>query len=113
MATGTLPVSSVSVEDITGITASTGTLASNHSFRIGNAIFLNLKFTGVSASSNVGFTLFNLPSDLIPDSETSVIVQANTSTIVGGWLNTSGEARAIGYGTLSNAEVRYITHYTV
>lgn len=113
MATGTLPVSSVSAEDITGITASTGTLVANHSFRIGNAIFLNLKFTGVSASSYVGFTLFNLPSDIIPSSEVSVIAQTNTNTTVGGWLETNGQARAVGYGTLSGVEVKYITHYTI
>ena len=97
------------------ITAKTGTLATNNSYKIGNVVGLNAKFSGVSVTAAPTTTvLCTLPSGYYNSSvETSAIAVANSGTYVNCWIRTNGQVVISPNSNLNNAEIRLITSFIV
>ena len=97
------------------ITAKTGTLATNNSYKIGNVVGLNAKFSGVSVTAAPTTTvLCTLPSGYYNSSvETSAIAVANSGTHIYCWIRTNGQVVVMPNSNLNNAEIRLITSFIV
>lgn len=96
------------------ITANTGTLATNCSYKIGNVVGINAKITGVSASAGNGVVLCTLPSGYYNKStEVSLIVAINNGTLGICWIRTNGQVVLSTNANLSNAEVRLVGSFIV
>ena len=97
------------------ITANTGTLVTNNSYKIGNVVGLNAKFSGVSVTAVPTTTvLCTLPSGYYNSSvETSAIAVANSGTHVNCWIRTNGQVVVMPNSNLNNAEIRLITSFIV
>ena len=97
------------------ITAKTGTLATNNSYKIGNVVGLNAKFSGVSVTAAPTTTvLCTLPSGYYNSSvETSAIAVASSGTHVNCWIRTNGQVVFMPNSNLNNAEIRLITSFIV
>ena len=96
------------------ITANTGTLVANNSYKIGNIVGLNAKFSGVSVTAGNTPVLCTLPSGYYNSSvETSAIAVANSGTHVNCWIRTNGQVVVMPNSNLNNAEIRLITSFIV
>ena len=96
------------------ITANTGTLATNNSYKIGNVVGLNAKFTGVNATAGNVTVLCTLPSGYYNSSaETSALVSTNSGINTNCWIRTNGQVVAQPNSNLNNAEIRLITSFIV
>ena len=96
------------------ITANTGTLATNNSYKIGNVVGLNAKFFGVTVSNGNTLVLCTLPSGYYNSSvETSAIAVASSGAHVNCWIRTNGQVVVMPYSNLNNAEIRLITSFIV
>ena len=95
------------------ITANTGTLATNNSYKIGNVVGLNAKFTRVTAAPTAT-VLCTLPSGYYNSSvETSAIAVASSGTHVDCWIRTNGQVVVQPNSNLNNVEIRLITSFIV
>lgn len=96
------------------ITANTGTLVTNNSYKIGNVVGLNAKFSGVSVTAGNATVLCTLPSGYYNSSvEMSAIAGANSGTHVSCWIRTNGQVVVMPNSNLNNAEIRLITSFIV
>ena len=96
------------------ITANTGTLVTNNSYKIGNVVGLNAKFFGVTATAGNATRLCTLPSGYYNSSvEMSAIAAANSGTHVNCWIRTNGQVVVMPNSNLNNAEIRLITSFIV
>ena len=96
------------------ITANTGTLVNNNSYKIGNVVGLNAKFFGVTATAGNATRLCTLPSGYYNSSvEMSAIAAANSGTHVNCWIRTNGQVVVMPNSNLNNAEIRLITSFIV
>ena len=96
------------------ITANTGTLVTNNSYKIGNVVGLNAKFFGVTATAGNATVLCTLPSGYYNSSvEMSAIVVANSETHVNCWIKTNGQVFIVPKSNLNNVEIRLITSFIV
>jgi len=96
------------------ITANTGTLVTNNSYKIGNVVGLNAKFSGVSVTAGNATVLCTLPSGYYNSSvEMSAIAVANSGTHVSCWIRTNGQVVVMPNSNLNNAEIRLITSFIV
>ena len=97
------------------ITAKTGTLATNNSYKIGNVVGLNAKFSGVSVTAAPTTTvLCTLPSGYYNSSvETSAIAVASSGTHVNCWIRTNGQVVVMPNSNLNNVEIKLITSFIV
>lgn len=93
------------------INVSSGSLDKNHSFKIGDAIFLELKFTGVTLSSSDVMVIATLNSLLVPPSETTIMAATNKGGVTYGWIRTNGEIVIKTSVAGSNADVRIHAFY--
>lgn len=96
------------------ITANTGTLANNTSYKIGNVVGLNAKITGVSVTAGNTTVLCTLPSGYYNSSgEMSAIAVASSGTHVLCWIRTNGQVVVMPGSNLNNVEIRLITSFIV
>ena len=97
------------------ITANTGTLVTNNSYKIGNVVGLNAKFSGVSVTAgNTPPVLCTLPSGYYNSSvEMSAIAVASSGTHVNCWIRTNGQVVVMPNSNLNNVEIRLITSFIV
>lgn len=96
------------------ITANTGTLATNNSYKIGNVVGLNAKFSGVSVTAGNSTVLCTLPSGYYNSSvEMSAIAVANSGVATNCWIRTNGQVVISPNSNLNNAEIRLITSFIV
>ena len=96
------------------ITANTGTLVTNNSYKIGNVVGLNAKFSGVTVSTGNTPVLCTLPRGYYNSSvETSAIAVVNSGTHVNCWIRTNGQVVVMPNSNLNNAEIRLITSFIV
>ena len=96
------------------ITANTGTLVTNNSYKIGNVVGLNAKFSGVTVSTGNTTVLCTLPSGYYNSSvEMSAIAVVNSGTHVSCWIRTNGQVVVMPNSNLNNAEIRLITSFIV
>lgn len=93
------------------INVSNGSLNKNHSFKIGDAIFLELKFTGVTLSSSDSMVIATLNSSLVPSSETTIMASTDKGGVTYGWIRTNGEIVVKTSVAGSNADVRINAFY--
>lgn len=93
------------------INASNGSLNKNHSFKIGDAIFLELKFTGVTLSSSNLMVIATLNSPLVPSSEVTIMASTDKGGVTYGWIRTNGEIVVKTSVAGSNADVRINAFY--
>lgn len=93
------------------INASNGSLNKNHSFKIKNAVFLNLKFIGVTLSSSGSMVIATLNNSLIPSSEIAIMASTDKGGVTHGWIRTNGEIVVKTSVAGSNADVRINAFY--
>lgn len=93
------------------INASNGSLNKNHSFKIKNAVFLNLKFIGVTLSSSGSMVIATLNNSLIPSSEIAIMASTDKGGVTYGWIRTNGEIVVKTSVAGSNADVRINAFY--
>lgn len=93
------------------INVSNGSLNKNHSFKIGDAIFLELKFTGVTLSSSNLMVIATLNSPLVPSSEVTIMASTDKGGVTYGWIRTNGEIVVKTSVAGSNADVRINAFY--
>lgn len=93
------------------INVSSGSLNKNHSFKIGDAIFLELKFTGVTLSSSSLMVIATLNSSLVPSSEVTIMASTDKGGVTYGWIRTNGEIVIKTSVAGSNADVRINAFY--
>lgn len=87
------------------------TLIQNHSFTIGNMVFINLKI-----SSNITDnykTYLTIDNSLKPTSETNLLASTNYLLPSNGWVRSNGEI-AIGFSdNKSDADIRILSFYSI
>lgn len=93
------------------INVSNGSLSKNHSFKIGDAIFLELKFTGVTLSSSDLMVIATLNNLLVPSSEVAIMASTDKGGVTYGWIRTNGEIVVKTSVAGSNADVRINAFY--
>ena len=92
------------------LTANTGTLATNNSFSIGNAVFLNLKFTGINVANGTTYTLTTIPNYSSSESSCMTFMAYGTSRYPGVcWIRANGQVAVAFANTLNNAEIRVVS----
>lgn len=86
------------------ITSNAGTIADQHSYRIGNVIGLSFKLTGVSGTASQTKVIAQLGEGLKPTTEV-VCMASVPGNAIPGWIRTSGEICMVPTGNISNVEV--------
>lgn len=95
------------------ITANTGTLVTNNSYKIGNVVGLNAKFSGVNVTGG-NAVLCTLPRGYYNSSEEmSAIAVASSGTHVICWIRANGQVVVMPNSKLDNVEIRLITSFIV
>lgn len=99
--------------DELSITANTGTLSSNTSYKNYKIVNINAKFTGVTMSANTTTTLATLPTGAYNTSEeASLCAYTGGKVLLNCWVRASNGQIAINSpSALSNQEVRIVGSY--
>lgn len=96
------------------LTTGTGTIAANTSYKIGNVVGLNVKVTGVNASTGTTTTLFTLPSGCYnTTTEMEIGIFYGNGSFVPSWIRTNGQVVISPLANLSNAELKIVGSFLV
>ena len=92
------------------VTARSGTLVTNGSFKINDAYFLNFKISSPNIQTGTAQVVAYTPYH--PSEEVSAMVQTNWNLVMVSWIRTSGEiVVASPYGACTSCEIRIICVY--
>lgn len=94
-------------------TIKAGTLDTNHSYKLGNAVTLNLTIRA-STTANQTLVLLTLPSGYYPTNSAVACFATVNGTLTNSWIrNQTGELCVVTPSTLTNIEIKVITTYIV